>query len=388
MSTPDTISETYAGAILTIDLNAVCANYRLLADKLSGDALPAAVVKADGYGLGAGPVAVALASAGCRVFFVAHIEEGIRLRQALNDTGNSDFVSAEIHVLGGLLPGTEEAFDASRLVPVLGSLSEIRDWKQFCERLERPLPCDIHADTGMNRLGLPSGEVDKLSDEPSRLDGLDILTVISHLACSDEPENPKNAEQLDAFERVRQVLTQGRASLANSSAIFLGSDYHFGLVRPGAALYGIAPVPGEPNPMTQVVRLQGKIVQVRAVDAPQTVGYGAGHRVEGRGRIATIPVGYADGFLRFLSNKGTGHIGRIPVPVVGRVSMDLITLDVTGVPEHLCRPGQRVDLIGPENTVDQVAAAAGTIGYEILTSLGHRYHRAYVGGAALKEETS
>ena len=256
MSTPVTISETYAGAILTIDLAAVRANYRLLAGKLAGDALAAAVVKADGYGLGAGPVAVALAGAGCRVFFVAHIEEGIRLRQALNDTGNSDFVSAEIHVLGGLLPGTEEAYDASRLVPVLGSLSEIHDWKQFCERLERPLPCDIHADTGMNRLGLPPGEVDKLSEEPSRLDGLNILTVISHLACSDEPENPKNAEQLNAFGRVRKVLTQGRASLANSSAIFLGSDYHFDLVRPGAALYGIAPVQGEPNPMAQVVRLQ------------------------------------------------------------------------------------------------------------------------------------
>ncbi len=199
MSTPDIISETYAGAVLTIDLDAVCANYRLLAGKLSGDVLPAAVVKADGYGLGVGPVAVALAGAGCRVFFVAHIEEGIRLRQALNDTGNSDFVSAEIHILGGLLPGTEEAYDASRLVPVLGSLSEIHDWKQYCGRLERPLPCDIHADTGMNRLGLPLGEVDKLSEEPSRLDGLNIVTVISHLACADEPDSPKNWEQLDDF---------------------------------------------------------------------------------------------------------------------------------------------------------------------------------------------
>ncbi len=376
---PDTISEAYAGAVLTIDLEAVAANYRLLAGRLSGAAM-SAVVKADGYGLGAGPVAAALAAAGCGVFYVAHIEEGIRLRQALNDA-DGGFVQAEIHILGGLLAGAEDAYDASRLIPVLGSLDEIHNWKRYCERLGRPLPCDVHADTGMARLGLPPEDVLKLAEEPSRLDGLNIVNVISHLASADEPDNPKNAEQLDAFHGVRRRLSQGRASFANSSGIFLGTDYHFDQVRPGAALYGIAPVQGAPNPMAQVVRLQGKIVQVRAVDTPQTVGYGASHRIEGPGRVATVPVGYADGYLRSLSNKGTGYIGNIPVPVVGRVSMDLITLDVTGVPEHLCAVGAMVDLIGPSNPVDDVAALAGTIGYEILTSLGHRYHRAYVGGA-------
>ncbi len=381
---PANISEAYSGAVLTIDLDAVAANYRLLSDRLSDAAQRdgmSAVVKADGYGLGAGPVAVALAGAGCGVFYVAHIEEGIRLRQALNDAADNGFVQAEIHVLGGLAPGAEDAYDASRLIPVLGSLDEIHDWKRYCERLGRPLPCDVHADTGMARLGLPPREVIKLAEEPSRLDGLNIVNVISHLACADEPDNPKNAEQLDAFRDVRRRLPLGRASLANSSGIFLGPEYHFDQARPGAALYGIAPVPGEPNPMAQVVRLQGKIAQVRAVDTPQTVGYGASHRIEGPGRVATVLVGYADGYPRSLSNKGTGYIGNIPVPVVGRVSMDLITLDVTGVPEHLCPVGAMVDLIGPSNSVDDVAAAAGTIGYEILTSLGPRYHRAYVGGA-------
>jgi alanine racemase len=173
----------------------------------------------------------------------------------------------------------------------------------------------------------------------------------------------------------------GRASFANSGGVFLGGDFHFDLARPGVALYGGAPLAGEPNPMAQVVRLQGKIVQVRRVDTPETVGYGATHRVEGPGRIATVPVGYADGYLRSLSNRGTGHIGDKPVPVVGRVSMDLITLDVTGVPENLASVGQLVDLIGPLNPVDKVARDAGTIGYEILTSLGRRYRRVYVGGA-------
>lgn len=377
--TPANVPEAYAGAVLTIDLDAVVANFRLLSDKLSNSSM-SAVVKANGYGLGVGPVATALAGAGCRVFYVAHIEEGIALRQILNDTADNEFVQAEIHILGGLMPGAEDAYDASRLTPVLGSLDEIHNWKRYCDRLDRQLPCDIHADTGMLRLGLAPDEIEKLADEPSRLDGLNIVNVISHLASSDEPDSAKNTEQLDAYRKFREQIAQGRASFANSSGIFLGPDYHFDQVRPGAALYGIAPVPGSPNPMAQVVRLQGKIVQVRAVDTPQTVGYGASHRIEGPGRIATVPVGYADGYLRSLSNRGTGYIGNIPVPVVGRVSMDLITLDVSGIPEHLCPVGGMVDLIGPENPVDAVATEAGTIGYEILTSLGHRYHRTYVGG--------
>ena len=376
---PTNVSEANAGAILTIDLNAITANYRLFRDRLSG-AEAAAVVKADAYGLGVQQVAPALAHAGCRVFFVAHIEEGVRLRQILNDSSEAEFVQAKIHILNGLMTGAEGTYDASRLVPVLGSLDEIHNWKNYCQRLERPLPCDIHADTGMGRLGLPADELKKLADEPSRLEGLEIVTVISHLACADEPENPKNADQLEAFRRVREQLPQGRACLANSSGIFLGADYHFDLARPGVALYGVSPVPGEPNPMTQVVRLQGKIVQVRDVDTPQTVGYGASHRVEGPSRIATVPVGYADGYLRFLSNKGTGYIGNIPVPVVGRVSMDLITLDVTEIPKHQCAVGGLIDLIGPNNPVEQLAEEAGTIGYEILTSLGNRYHRVYTGG--------
>ncbi len=382
------VPDSHAGAVLTIDLDALTNNYHTLTERLDG-VKPAAVVKANGYGLGAGPVAKTLAQAGCRVFFVAHVEEGIKLRLALNEAGNSDFINAEIHVLGGLMPDTEETFDASRLIPVLGSLDQIHNWKQFCDRLDRPLPCDIHADTGMCRLGLPPEELAKLEIEPSRVDSLNINYVISHLACADEPDHPKNAEQLDAFRHVRRVLPQGKASFANSSGIFLGPDYHFDLARPGAALYGIAPVPGQANPMAQVIRLQGKIAQVRVVDTPQTVGYGATYRAEGPARIATVPVGYADGYLRYFSNKGSGYIGKIPVPVVGRVSMDLITLDITDVPEHLCATGALVDLIGPNNPVDQVADEAGTIGYEILTSLGHRYHRVYVGGNHVgKEKTS
>ena len=364
-------SEASSGAILTIDLAALRANWQNLRDRLKG-AECAGVVKADAYGLGLEPVARALAGAGCRLFFVAQLDEGIALRTVLP--------KAEIHVLNGLLPGTAAEFAAHRLVPVLNSLETIDAWRSFCRSRQSALGADIHVDTGMSRLGLPPDEVEILAAEPARLDGLAPGYLMSHLACADEPDYPMNRRQLAAFVAIRRRLPLTRASFANSAAIFLGSDYHFDLARPGIAVYGGNPVSGRPNPMAQVVRLQGKILQVRGVDTPQTVGYGATHRVAGPARIATVAVGYADGYLRSLGNAGCGYVGDIRVPVVGRVSMDLITLDVSSVPESQSAPGCLIDLIGPANGVDSVADAAGTISYEILTSLGRRYHRRYVGG--------
>ena len=241
-----------------------------------------------------------------------------------------------------------------------------------------PLVADVHVDTGMARLGLPPDETETLIREPGRLDGIKLATLMSHLACADEPDHPLNRQQLADFLRTRQAFADVKASFANSSGLFLGPEYHFDLARPGVALYGVGPRPGEPNPMAQVVRLQGKILQVRDVDRPQTVGYGATHRVTRRGRVATVGVGYADGYPRSLSNTGSGYMGDTRVPIVGRVSMDLITLDVSDVPGAVARPGALVELIGPHNTVDDVAADAGTIGHEILTGLGSRYHRVYL----------
>jgi len=371
------VMSSHAGAILSIDLGALTANYHIITEQLGG-IKPSAVIKADGYGLGAVPIAITLANAGCQIFFVANLEEGISLRNALNQNGISDYSFIEIHVLNGLMPNTEDIYEIFRLVPVLNSLDQIFNWNLFCEKIEKTLPCDIHADTGLCRLGLPTEELDRLELEPARIQNLNINLIISHLACADEPEHPKNTEQLNAFNKVRRILPQGRASLANSSGVFLGSDYHFDLARPGAALYGLAPFPDQANPMAQVIRLQGKIVQVRNIDTPKTVGYGATYLADGPARIATVSLGYADGFFRCLSSKGIGYIDDFPVPVVGRVSMDLITLDITDVPEKLCPLNGLVDLIGPKNPIDDIAKKAGTIGYEILTSLGARFHRSYV----------
>ncbi|MBL6945882.1 MAG: alanine racemase [Rhodospirillales bacterium] len=361
----------HSGAVLTIDLSAVCANWRLLRDRVGTNTECAGVVKADGYGLGVQKVAKALFGAGCRTFFVAHLNEALDLRAVLP--------AVEIHVLNGLLPGTEPELAENGLVPVLNALGDIDAWRKFCVEKNRKLPADIHIDTGMSRLGLPPSEVAVMAAEPHRLDGISVSSLMSHLACADEPEHPLNRKQLADFQTALSVFPAARHSFANSSGIFLGPDFHFDLARPGVALYGANPTPGQSNPMTQVVRLQGKILQVRDVDTPQTVGYGASHHVTGPTRVATVAVGYADGFLRSSGNSGVGYVGDVQAPMVGRVSMDLITLDVSSVPESQSAPGCLVDLIGPNNPVDAVAETAGTIGYEILTSLGKRYHRVYVG---------
>ena len=361
-----------AGAILTIDLDSIVANYRLLRDRVGGRANCAAVVKANAYGLGMEKVAPAIAAAGCKVFFVAHIEEGIALRRCLPDV--------EIHVFHGILPGTAPAYAEHRLIPVLGSLGEIEAWAKFSAGHQSAPPADIHIDTGMARLGLPPEELEVLIEEQERLRPIDVSYALSHLACADEPDNPVNRRQLEAFIRARSAIPASGASFANSSGVFLGGDYHFDLARPGISLYGGTPNPEAPNPMAQVVRLQAKILQIRDVDTPQTVGYGATYSVDRRRRIATVVAGYADGYPRSLSNAGCGYIGDIRVPIVGRVSMDLITLDVTGVPLHQVQPGGLVDMIGPHNPIDSVAVSAGTISNEVLTCLGARYHRVYTGG--------
>ena len=365
-----------AGAILTIDLGALAENYRRLCAELNG--VPCAVVvKADGYGLGLTRVAPALFRAGARSFFVAQLGEAIALRGALPE-------AAQIYVLNGLAAGPEAEFQAQRAVPVLNSLGEVEAWRSAAMAAGTALPAALHLDTGMSRLGLPEDELETLASEPERLEGIEIALVMSHLACADAPEHPLNAAQLAEFRAARArlpaALPAAPASFANSSGIFLGADYHFDLGRPGVALYGVNPTPGRPNPMRQVVRLQGKILQVREIDAPRTVGYGASHRAAVPTRVATVAVGYADGYLRSLSNRGSAWLRNQRVPVVGRVSMDLITLDVTGAAPDSAHPGAWVDLIGPEFAADNVAEAAGTIGYEILTALGRRYHRVYQGG--------
>jgi alanine racemase len=356
----------HAGAMLTVDLGAIGANYRLLRRRLGGTAC-AAVVKADAYGLGAAAVAPALAAEGCRQFFVAHLDEALALRLVLPE--------AEIFVLNGLPSGAEPECARHRVTPVVNSLVQLDAWAAHGLRLQRPLPAALQVDSGMSRLGLGEAGLDTLAASPGRLDGIELRLVMSHLACAERQDHPMNREQLRRFEAARVRLPKAPASLANSSAIFLGPDFHLDLARPGAALYGLAPVTGEANPMQPVVRLRGRIVQVREIAAGVAVGYGASWRADGPRRIATVAVGYADGYLRSLGNRATAIAGDRPVSLVGIVSMDTATFDVTDAPAAI--EGGFLELMGPRNPVDALAAQAGTIGYEILTALGGRYARAY-----------
>lgn len=359
-----------ASAVLEIDLDGLVANWRSLLARVE-PAGCAAVVKADAYGLGAAPVATALATAGCRLFFVATLDEGIALRRVLPD-------ACEIAVFNGPPPGTADEFVFHRLVPVLNEPGQIAEWARIVAR-RGGLPAMLHVDTGMARLGLTRRELDVVADDPALQNVTCWRALISHLACADEPEHPLNDKQHARFIGARKRVGVAAASLAASSGIFLGPGFHFDFVRPGAALYGVNPQPGAANPMRQVVRLRGRILQVREVERGETVGYGAAHVTGQPSRLATVAVGYADGWLRSLSHRGSGRLGGKRFPMLGRVSMDLIVLDVTGTDPSLVRPGGFVDFLDEDYGVDAAAADAGTIGYEILTGLSRRCHRIYRG---------
>ena len=358
-----------AGGVLEIDLAGIVANWRLLSRRVA-PAVCAAVVKADAYGLGATPVARVLAAAGGRRFFVATLDEGLALRAALPGP-------IEIAVFDGPPPGSAAEFAAHGLVPVLNDPGQIAQWDRLAAGRGDKLPAMLHVDTGMARLGLTACEFEQMADGLRRRGAICWRAVISHLACADQPEHPLNAEQRACFVAARCRLADLPASLAASSGIFLGRDFHFDFVRPGAALYGVNPQPGLPNPMRPIVRLRARILQIRDVDAGQPVGYGAAHVMSAAGRLATVAVGYADGWPRSMSHHGSGSIGGVRVPLIGRVSMDLSVFDVSAVDPSLAQPGSFIELLGDEYGVDAAAADCGTIGYEMLTALGRRYHRVY-----------
>ena len=363
-----------AGGILTVDLTAIAANWRALGRR----AMPAecaAVIKADGYGCGIEPVASALGKAGCKTFFVADLGEARRLRAVAPEPA--------IYVLNGLLANTAAAYADIRARPVIGSMLELAEWDAFCATHQWHGGAALHVDTGMNRLGISATDAAALAPR-IRAENHGITLLMSHLVSAEQPDHALNARQIEAFRQVRILYRGIPASLANSSGIFLGSTAHCDVVRPGVALYGVNPTPGQSNPMQPVIELQAHIVQVRTVPRGETVGYNAAWTAKRATRVAVVGVGYADGYLRAASASdlrpgGNALVAGRRCPIAGRVSMDLMAIDVTELPDSAARRGDLVTLIGGELTVDTVAAAAGTISYEVLTSLGRRYHRVYRG---------
>ncbi len=371
---PPAPGQAEAGGILTIDLSAIEANWK----KLASTTVPvecAAVVKADAYGCGLEPVTQKLAKAGCRTFFVADVTEGRRVRAIAPD--------AVIYVLNGLMPGSAQAFADDYLRPVINSATELAEWDAFVAGRSWRGGAALHVDTGMNRLGITIDEAVAIAPRiQSENHGFTLL--MSHLACAETPDHPMNDRQIRLFREIRIMYRGVSSSLANSSGIFLGGTIFCDLVRPGVALYGANPTPEKKNPMRPVVELRGRIIQVRPVNKGESVGYGATFGATRSSRIAVVAVGYADGFLRSAAAAKGKPAAEVVVagkrcPVAGRVSMDLIAVDVTDLPDGAARRGDFATLIGEGISLDELAAAMGTIGYEVLTNLGRRYHRVYKG---------
>ncbi len=334
----------------------------------------AAVVKADAYGLGAEQIIPALADAGCRHFFVATLNEAEQARRLAPQT--------DIFVLDGILPNSAEAMKAAGAIPVLSTLEDARAWSRMATEPNERVPCILHVDTGLNRLGLTAAEIRHLANDIHLMNALDVRIVMSHLACADEPDHPKNQQQLSVLHALRPILPTVDLSLAASDGLMLGPDYHFQMVRPGYALYGGQASPQRTAPVKPAVSVYARVLQVRDVAPSQTVGYSATFEPERTSRIAVIAAGYDDGVFRHLSGEtGTvrGNVafaGRL-APIVGRVSMDLITVDVTDFEEQPVARDHWAELIGPTLSIESVGAAAGSIGYEVLTRLGRRFHRVY-----------
>src|SRR5471030_2187322 len=363
--------------VLTVDLDAIVANWR----KLEKSAVPAecaGVIKADAYGCGVDPVARALADAGCKIFFVATLDEARAVRAIVPQ--------AAIYVLDGFFQTCGDAFAKINCKPVIGDLNELAEWDVFCRRSGWAGGAAIHIDTGMNRLGLTLVEAHGIVPRINAGDH-GITLVMSHLACAESLNHPLNAKQVAAFREIASLFSGVPASLSNSSGVYLGPQFQFDMVRPGAALYGINPTPEADNPMRPVVELKARIVQMRNVERGDTVGYGGTWTARRPTRLAIVSAGYADGYFRAASaNDGTRGAEVVVAgkrcPIAGRVSMDLIAVDVSDLEKNAARRGHLVTLIGEGITVDELAHHFGTIGYEVMTSLGSRYTRIYKGGAA------
>ena len=367
-----------ATATLTVDLDAVIANWRKL-EKTAVPAECAGVVKANAYGCGAEQVARALSGAGCKTFFVATLDEAAVVRAAVPAT-------AAIYVLDGFFQNSGEAYARINARPVIGDLNELAEWDVFCRRTGWAGGAAIHIDTGMNRLGLTIVEAQGIIPRINAGDH-GITLVMSHLACAETLNHPLNAKQLATFREIASLFFGVPASLSNSSGCFLGAAFQFDLVRPGCALYGINPTPEADNPMQPVVEVKARIVQIRNIEKGDSVGYGGTWSARRPTRLAIVASGYADGYFRAgSSNDGTRGAEVIVAgkrcAVAGRISMDLMAIDVTDLDKSAVRRGHMVTLIGEGITVDELAHHFGTIGYEVLTNLGSRYARIYKGGAA------
>jgi alanine racemase len=362
--------ESIEGAILTIDLPALVANYERLRNRVAPADL-AAVVKADAYGLGVQVVVPTLVAAGCSHFFVAHLAEALAIRPLIP-------VGRTIYVLNGLIAGAEAICVDHGIVPVLNSLAQARRWLDLAVQRKCPLHAVLQVDSGMSRLGLSPADAEYLAADAHFRRYVLLRAIMSHLACADKPESAANEQQREQFTRLASLFPDAAQSLANSGGCLLDSAFHGDIARAGIALYGADPADGTDQPFAPVIRLDARVIQLRTVLDGTGVGYGLDWRACGERRLATLSIGYADGWPRSLSRRGAAWFGDVRLPIAGRISMDSMTVDVTGLPLGTLEEGDLVELIGQHQRLEDVARDAGTIPYEILTGLGPRYARRIV----------
>lgn len=364
----------FSECTLVISLNTIKRNYQAL-QKVCVTSEVGAAVKANCYGLGVKHIVPILFSLGCRHFFVANRCEGVFLREILEKEKQGSEV-VHIYVLNGYFINAKDDFIKYNLIPVINSLNQLELWSNLACQLNKRLSCVLHIDTGMNRLGIQECQMNALLPYSSIIN---VLCVMSHLSSSEELNSESNSRQLTKFKRIGSLFPYAKKSLTNSSGIFLGLEYHFDITRPGSAIYGLNPTPYilEKSIIENPISLRAPIIQIESLNEGQYVGYNGTYQANEKKLVATLPLGYADGYLRSLSNKGIIFINGKPAPVIGRVSMDLITIDVTRIPMNDLFLGQEVEIIGKNMNLDRIADLAGTSGYEILTMLGNRYNRVY-----------
>jgi alanine racemase len=364
--------------LITIDLRRIASNWQALAASV-GPAECGAVVKADAYGLGADQIVPALLAAGCQTFFVATVDEAEQVRAMAP--------RAVLYVLDGLVAGSGPRLADIGARPALATLDDCLEWAALCAARDRILAAALHIDTGLNRLGLSANDVALLAADPSLFNRIGVTLIMSHLACADHHDDPKNNEQRATFELLRALLPAAPASLAASDGLLLGAPYHYQLVRPGYAIYGGQVSLDDHAPVAPAVRVEARVLQIREIPAGDSVGYATTWRAQRPSLIATIAAGYADGTARAASATNSQSGGQVSfkgrlAPIVGRVSMDLITVDVTALGEGAPKRGDFVDLIGPSLTIEDVGAGSQTIGYEVLTRLSRRFQRRYITSTA------
>ena len=368
------VSESFPlekGALLCIDLKALQDNY-LFMKNLSSPRIASVVLKANAYGLGLCPIAKALFKVGVKDYFVTTLEEGIALRKTLGE-------DIHIYILNGVLKGTEDILNVHNLIPVLLSLEQLSLWRAYAQKIQKKCLAILQVNAGMGRFGLSFEEAKTVAEDPNGLEGVELLYILGHLSSASLSTHPRNEIERDCFEDFLALFPNVPATFSNSPGILLGKRYHFDMTRMGIALYGGAPLEDQPNSLKPVLSLKARILQVRSLKCGMTVGYDGTYVMPEDGRVATVNIGFGDGFPRALSNKGYGLIQGIKVPIAGRISMDWMSFDVTHIPEKDVAPGDLVTLLGGDLTIDSVAACAGTTSYDLISGLGARLHRTYGG---------